>query len=134
MGGTEVGDLLLHACNELGSLLGLSDRGTDLLGGHVPRLLVVGVVGLLRDHRGDLGQRVVGVLVDAGVDGDDQIRLHRGDGFRIDLLGVVDLRLLALEQIGAHAPTAAPLVVVMPSQLRTVTGTTPSASNASWSV
>ena len=55
----------------------------------LPRL-EEGVLAGLRDGRGDGGELVVGVLVEAGVGGDDEIGLERGDLIDLDAVGEVE--------------------------------------------
>ncbi|SNW32596.1 hypothetical protein FRC0043_02210 [Corynebacterium belfantii] len=67
----------------------------NLLRGDIPRLLQFFVFTLLDDNWRNLGQLLVGVLIDIGVHGHDEVRIVLGNGFGVDFRILVDTRLIA---------------------------------------
>ena len=59
-----------------------------------------GVLTGLRDGRRDRGQLVVGVLVEAGVGGDDEVGFQRGDLVDLDAVGEAEDRRLGAAEFG----------------------------------
>ncbi len=92
-------ELLVDAGDELGHVVGLEHRLTDRGGLVLPRLEERVRPGL-RDRRRDGRQLGVGVLVEPGVGGDDQVGLQRRDLVDLDAVVEVEHHWLRAAQFG----------------------------------
>jgi hypothetical protein len=97
-------EVRLHVGDDLARLRLGAQRAADEHGLVLPRHAEVDEVARLRDGRRDARQALVGVLLETGVDRDDQVRAPRGDRLEVDLLPGDHRRLRAAERLLRPGP------------------------------